>query len=386
MVSLSFADRSHRLARLFLGAALIAATAACSWFGGSTKPTPSELVPLAEGSAISTSWTVSLGAAGVGFRPSAEGDTVVAAAANGTVMRVDANSGRVLWQVTLTQPLTTGAGSDGDTIVVGGRDGSLIGLDSTGKVKWSTPLGAEVVTVPAVAQGIAVVRSSDNRISAFELDSGKRRWSFQRQAPTLALRQTGSLLIEGASVYAGLPGGRILALSVQNGAVRWEAAVSQPRGSNEIERIADVVSTPVSNGRDVCAASFQGRVACFDLGSGRGVWARELSSSAGLDGNSSAVYVVDEKDHVHAFSRTGASLWRSERLAWRGLGRPLVDGAMVLTGDRQGFVHALRTDDGAVIGRIATDGSAVLSGPVRAGRTVVVQTSGGSLVGLGARP
>lgn len=374
------------MARLFTASLLIAFISACSWFGGSTKPMPSELVPLAEASAISTAWTVSLGAAGVGFRPAAEGDTVVAAAANGTVMRVDAISGRVIWQVRLAQPLSSGAGSDGETIVVGGRDGSLIGLDNTGKVKWSTPLGAEVVTVPAVAQGIVVVRSSDNRISAYELDSGKRRWSFQRQAPTLALRHTGSVLIDGGSVYAGLPGGRMLALSIQNGSVRWEAAVSQPRGSNEIERIADVVSTPVSNGRDVCAVSFQGRVACFDLGVGRGVWARDLSSSAGLDGNASAIYVADEKDHVHAFSRTGASLWRSERLAWRGLGRPLAEGALVLIGDRQGFVHALRADDGAVVGRVATDGSAVLSGPVRVGKTVVVQTSGGSLVGVGARP
>lgn len=378
-------SRRRSLSRLFT-LSLSLSLAGCAWFSASTKPVPTELQPLAGASAIAALWSVPVGPASIGFRPVADGDTVLAAAADGTVVRVDSATGKVIWRVSLPQGVVTGIGGDGDIAVVAMRDGSLTALDGTGKTKWTASLGAEVVTVPAVGQGIVVVRGSDNRVSAYELDSGKRRWSFQRQGPTLMLRQTGALTIDGASVYAGLPGGRILALNAQNGAVRWEAAVAQPRGSNEIERIADVVATPVVNGRDVCAASFQGRVACFDAASGRGVWVRELSSVAGLDLDQRGAYVVDEKDHLHAYSRTGASLWRNDKLAWRGLSRPLAIGALTLVGDRSGFVHAINRDDGAIAGRLSTDGSAILSGPVRAARSVVVQTSAGSLVGFSAPP
>jgi outer membrane protein assembly factor BamB len=45
----------------------------------------------------------------------------------------------------------------------------------------------------------------------------------------------------------------------------------------------------------ICAAAFQGRVSCFDLGSGSLVWAREISSAAGLAIDSRYVYVSDDK-------------------------------------------------------------------------------------------
>lgn len=360
--------------------------AGCSWFSASTKPVPAELVPLTVKSVIAPLWSVSLGAAGVGFRPAGGGDAVLAAAADGSVVRVDAQSGKVIWRQSLSQGLVAGIGADDGVAVVATRDGSLIALDNTGKTRWTTQLGTEVVTVPAVGEGIVVVRGSDNRLSAFDLDTGKRRWTLQRQAPTLMLRQTGAININGNTVYAGLPGGRLLALSAQNGAIRWEAAVTQARGSNEIERIADVVSMPVIHGRDVCAASFQGRVTCFESTTGRGLWVRELSSVAGLDLDSAAAYVVDEKDQLHAYSRTGASLWRNDKFSHRGLTRPLASGPFVLVGDQNGFVHALTREDGAVAGRIATDGSAILAGPIQVGQTLIVQTSAGSLVGFSAQP
>ena len=386
MINSGIGLQLERGLRLGAGLMLAGLLAGCSWFAASTKPVPAELVQLTGKSVIAPTWTVSVGSAGVGFRPVATGDAVLAASADGAVVRVDAESGRVVWRQKLAKGLVAGIGADADVAVVATRDGGLIALDNAGNTKWTILLGAEVVTVPAVGQGIVVVRGSDNRISAFELDSGKRRWTLQRQAPTLMLRQTGGISIDAATAYVGMPGGRLLALSVQNGAIRWEASVTQARGSNEIERIADVVSIPVVNGRDVCAASFQGRVACFEAAIGRGQWVRDLSSVAGLDLDSAAAYVVDDKDQLHAYSRSGASLWRNDKFSYRGLSRPLANGPFVMVGDQRGFVHAVTREDGAIAGRLSTDGSAILAGPILAGRTLVVQTSAGSLVGFSVQP
>ena len=65
------------------------------------------------------------------------------------------------------------------------------------------------------------------------MDSGRRRWTFDRQPPALVLRQTATIAMDASTAYVGLPGGRLVALSLQNGALKWETAVGLPRGSNE---------------------------------------------------------------------------------------------------------------------------------------------------------
>jgi outer membrane protein assembly factor BamB len=339
-----------------------------------------ELPALSGGGALRTVWTSNVPGE-VGFQPALAGSAVWAAAADGTVALIDARSGRSVWQVNAGRRLVAGVGSDGQIGVVAGRDGSLIALDSSGKQRWASSVGAEVVTVPGVGAGIVVVRASDNRVSAFDLGSGARRWSFQRQAPALVLRQTGGITIDRTQVYVGLPGGRMLALAADTGAQRWESAVAIPRGSNEIERIADLVGNPRLAGSDVCAAAFQGRVACLDVGTGRTLWSREISSAAGIDLDSRALVVTDEKGHIHAFSRSGSSLWRQEKLAGRGLSAPMIASTRLLLADSQGVVHLLSMDDGALLARIDL-GKPLVGAPVRIDNIAVLQTRGGSLFGI----
>lgn len=324
-------------------------------------------------------WRVQLPAGGVGFAPVVVNGVVFAAAADGTVSRIEAATGRVVWQVSANKRLVGGAGSDGDVVVVATRDGALVAFDNAGKPVWTTALGAEAVSVPAVGLGLVIVRTSDNRISAFESATGKRRWSVSRQLPPLVLRQTSSVAITPGAVYAGLPGGRLVALGLQNGVQRWEAAVSAPKGANEIERIADVVGSPLVSGREVCAATYQGKLGCFDAGSGRALWARDVAAVGGIDIDARLVSATDDRGFVQAFSRTGASLWRQDKLARREPSAPLSVGGVLVLGDLDGFVYLLSRNDGAIAGRFATDGTPVVAPAAVHERIAIVQTTGGSL-------
>ncbi|MCD6680337.1 MAG: outer membrane protein assembly factor BamB [Burkholderiaceae bacterium] len=367
-------------ARRAVIAALALGLGGCAWWPwSSSRPKLPDPPPITAPASASLGWSVSLGAGGVNFQPVLAGDSLWAAARDGTVARIDPATGAARWRVKLEEPLIAGAGSDGGTVVVAGREGSLIALDGGGNRRWSVPTGAEVVTVPSVALGLVIVRTSDNRVSAFELDTGKRRWTFQRQSPPLVLRQTSGIAIDASSAYVGLPGGRLVALTLDSGALRWEAAVSTPRGSNEIERIADVVGMPLVGGREVCAASFQGRLACFDAVSGRTLWSRELSSPSGFDMDSDLVVSPDESGDVHAFSRRGASVWRQDGLKRRELSAPLLLPRFVVIGDHTGLVHVLQREDGRVAARLTTDGAPIVSAPVAAAGLAVVQTSGSGL-------
>jgi outer membrane protein assembly factor BamB len=175
-----------------------------------------------------------------------------------------------------------------------------------------------------------------------------------------------------------------LALSTANGTPRWEVAVGDPHGATELERIADVSGTPVLAGREVCAVSYQGRVACFDAISGTTIWAKDLSSAVGLAADERFIFAADEHGVVNAFSRdTGTSVWRNTQLANRRLSTPVSFGRAVVVGDGEGYIHFLSREDGSFLARAETDGSPIAAAPLVAGEILIAQTKDGKLVALG---
>lgn len=350
----------------------------------SPRSTPAPLVAFSNAMGVRTVWTAPVGNAGkYAFSPAAVSGSIFAAAADGTIMRVEAATGRALWRINAGMRLTAGVGSDGYTVAVGGADGVLLVYDGEGKLRWKTQASSEILSAPAVGQGLVIVRSLDNRIVAYDAESGARRWTVQRTAPALTLRSAPGILIAGPTAFFALPGGKLLALALSNGAVRWEAVVADPRGATELERIADVSGLPVLVGREICAVAYQGRIACFDAVTGAGRWAKKYSSDVGLAADERFVFAADESGTVNAFTRdTGVSVWRNDKLAHRRLSAPISIGRAVAVGDYQGYMHFLAREDGAFLARVPTDGSAIISTPVAAAGYVIVQTQAGALVAL----
>ena len=136
----------------------------------------------------------------------------------------------------------------------------------------------------------------------------------------------------------------------------------------------------------ICAVAFQGRVSCFDLGSGNLIWARDISSAAGLSIDSRYVYVADDQGAVHALDKaSGASIWKQDKLFLRRLTAPLASGGLVAVADVQGVVHLLSRDDGSFAARLSTDGKPVVAPLQRIGKNLLVQTSGGGLYAIEAQ-
>lgn len=350
------------------------------------KVKPAELAAIQPTAELKSPWQASVGSAGeFTFSPAVVGSSVYASARDGTLARFD--GGRQVWRISAGQIISGGVGSDGKLVVVGTPKGEVLAFDAaTGREIWKARVSSEVLAAPAVADGLAVVRSGDSRIFGFDVADGKRRWVYQRSTPTLSLRSNVGVVPAGKVTLAGFPGGKLVAIANNNGAAVWEVTVALPKGATELERVADVTSSPVVSGSSVCAAAFQGRVACFDSNSGNTLWSRDMSSSAGLDLDSRYVYIADDKGAVHALDRnSGASVWKQDKLSSRGLSRPLALGSHVAVADYQGVVHLLRREDGAFAARAATDGSAVRAEPVLFGAGLLVQTANGGLHALETR-
>lgn len=356
--------------------------AACS---GPSGPPPADLVRLENPRPVRVLWSSSVGAAQrLTFVPALAGESVYAAARNGTVTRLDAENGAQRWTAELDVKLSGGAGADARTVAVASEEGVVVALDAeTGKERWRARVSSEVLAPPAIGAGLVLVRSLDNRVFAFGAEDGKRRWVYQRAPVSLIVRAPSGVTIAGGLAFAGFPGGRLVALSLSNGAVRWEATVATPKGATELERVADVIGDPAVQGREVCAAAYRGRVACFDAASGRQFWARELAPLSAVTLDARYAFVADEKGAVHALDRTnGQSVWKQDKLTYRWLSAPLGGGDAVAVGDFEGYIHFLARDSGAFIARRATGGGAVRAPPVALRAGLLVQTEDGGLFAL----
>jgi outer membrane protein assembly factor BamB len=376
------------VAMLALGLAGCSSLNPLGWFSKDNRPKMAGLPELRGAAApVRTLWQANVGSAGeYVLAPALVGESLFAAARDGTVVRLDAASGRQAWRSTAGRPVSGGVGADATTVAVGTPEGEVVALDaSDGKVRWRARVSSEVLAPPVVTEDLVIVRCSDSRVFALDAKDGRRRWLYQRAMPTLTIRSPAGLVVRGANAYAGFPGGRLVALALNNGGVRWEATVALPKGSTELERVADVVGSPAVTEREVCAVTYQGRVACFDAANGQPLWAREMSSIAGLGVDARYTFVSDERGAVHALDRTnGTSFWKQDRLFLRRLTAPLPLGREIAVGDVEGYVHFLSRDNGEFTARVPTDGS-VLGAPLTAiPGGLLVQTRNGNLYAFAA--
>ncbi len=383
--------------RLILLAGVAIAAAGCSTLSNTVdalnpfsksapKVKPAQLPDFKPRAELVRSWQAGIGASGeYVFTPAVVGGQVYVAARDGALARYD--NGRQVWRISAGQVLSGGVGANDKLVVVGTPKGEVLAFQAEdGRPAWQARASSEILAAPALQGDLVAVRSGDARIFGYAAADGKRRWVYQRSTPALALRSHVGVAITDTAIYAGFPGGKLVAVARSNGAALWESTVAQPRGTTELERIADVASDPVVAGATVCAVAYQGRVACFDSENGRQLWARDVSSVAGLDIGSRGVYVTDDKSAVLAFDRnSGASLWKQDKLAHRGLTRPLALDSHLAAADFAGYVHLLALDDGAFAARVATDGAAIVAAPQRLKgqeAALVVQTKNGSVQGL----
>ncbi|MBK0393235.1 outer membrane protein assembly factor BamB [Ramlibacter algicola] len=381
----------HRAARLSALVLCAAALGGCSympqlswpsWLGGSgDKAKPAELPPNPATFGVRQAWMARVGTVDFPLSVATSGTNVVVASSDGTVAMLDGATGREAWRAAVGQGLSAGVGTDGTLVSVVTDDNQLTTL-SNGKVLWRERLPAQAYTAPLVAGARVFVLAADRSVSAYDGQSGRRLWTQSRQGEPLVLRQGGVLLPFGDTLLAGL-GGRLVAMNPGGGAARWEVPIATPRGTNDVERLVDLVG-PVSRvGSSICARAFQAAVGCADAARGTFVWSKPANGGTGVSGDESILVGTESDGRVIAWKReNGERQWNNELFLHRRPSAPLVVGKSVAFGDFEGWLHVLSREDGKVANRIATDGSQIVAAPVMVGQTMVVVTRNGSVFGF----
>jgi outer membrane assembly lipoprotein YfgL len=364
-------------------AALLAVSAAAGLAGcAADKPEPKPLEIFEARISARQVWTDQVGTLRFPLVPAARDGNFYVASSDGTVRAIAADSGREVWRADAQGELSAGVGTDGRYTGVVTRGNEVVAFDAKGATLWRKRLPSAVVSPPFVAGERIFVVTVDRVVHAFDAQDGRRLWVYQKAGDPLTLAQPGVLAAYRNTLLSG-QGPRLAALEPTSGTLTWDVALASPRGTNEVERLADLVGPPVrggTGGSRYCARAFQSAVACVDAERGTLLWSRNTGGTRAIAGDAERLVGADANDRITAWrAESGDTLWTNEKFMYRSLSGMLAVGPVVVFGDFDGYVHFLDTATGDSQLRLGTDGSPVVATPVVSGNTVLILTRSGGV-------
>jgi outer membrane protein assembly factor BamB len=315
------------------------------------------------------------------FKPIIAGNDIIIANQTGTITGLNKTTGRIQWTTDVKASISGGVAADDQLIVVSTKNGNVIALSRADRRQlWKASMNSEILAAPTLSQNVVIVKSIDGKVAAFGSTTGQLLWRHQEIEPNLILRGASTPQLAPGALIVGYASGRVEKLALRDGHTMWSQTITLPEGAFAIQRMIDIDADPVVLNNQVFAASYQGRIAGLNLGSGRIFWDHEISSYAGIAADEARVYVSDAKSHIWAFDqRNGRIVWKQTQLEARKITGPVLVGPYVVVGDAEGVLHWLNTEDGNFAGRVQVSGTPILTKPAVDNKTVYAITKDGYL-------
>ena len=316
--------------------------------------------------------------------------------AEAMLVALDASSGEERWRTDLSpegesgdQGFGGGVAGEGDRVFAATGFGEVLGIDaSSGEIAWRTALGAAVRAAPAVASGLLVVVTRDNRAFGVDASSGEIVWRAPSLTSDAGFLGGASPAIVGNLALLPFASGELVAVEVRSGRRLWSAILTGGRRGLARSAISDVTGDPVVVGPFVIAANQAGRMVAIDARSGQRAWTRSIGSVGPIWGAGSTIFVVsDEAKVMRLAAENGATIWQTELAQFRDQedregpisysGPVLVEGRLLVTSSA-GELIAFDGVGGRELDRIGLAAGS-RTGPVVAGDMIYVMTEEGSV-------
>jgi outer membrane protein assembly factor BamB len=281
------------------------------------------------------------------------------------------SDGSVVWEFRAQGPFPGAPAVDGDTVYAGSSDGRLYAIAlATGKERWRYDAKEELGTRPVVAGGTVFVASLQDTLFALDARTGAWKWHHRREArPGFTIRGAAGAAVKDSVVYAGYSDGWVAALDVSNGRVRWERSVA-PTGD-----YLDVDGLQIEDGR-VYATAYSGAVLALDAKTGDTTWTFRAPGAARVAVHGGLAVVVAVGSVFGLARDTGAALW-TVPLTGAPAAAPVFAGSLVAVPTGKGGLRFLEASSGRTL-RVFDPGSGVTGAPgLLGGRMYVLSNAGG---------
>ena len=359
---------------------------------------------LAVGEAPHVIWSADVGAGSTSTRvlttpPVVADGKVFAKDAQSTVSAYDAETGKLLWRVTLKPDKARDSDEFGGGLAwYGGRlfvttgFAAVFCLDpDTGKEVWTSGVSAPVRGAPLVFGDRVFAISIDNKLHAMAAVDGADLWSFTAVQETTGFVGGNSPAGSAEYVVAPFSSGELVALRIDNGRQLWNESLIGRRGEmRAFGNLADIRGRPVIDRGLVLAIGSGGLIVAIELRTGQRLWEGNIGGNQTPWTAGRFVFAVTGTADVIAMERaTGQVKWvtpltqyedekRRRPVLWAG---PVLASDRLLIAGSTGELLALSPYTGEVLGKLLI-GSPVRLGPVVANRTIYVLTDTGRLIAL----
>jgi len=368
---------------------LLGLISGCSLFGQGAEDSrpPAQLTAVTPQLTLKRLWKTGVGGQGeglgLGLRPLLKDEVLYVAGHNGVVNALNAKNGRLIWSRKTGLALSAGPGVGGSRVLVASNNGDVVALDiESGNELWRTVVSGEILAAPGVSPEQVAVRSANGNLHVLAANDGGVLWKDEQEVPRLSLRGHASPIVTNGVVLSASDSGKITSFKAVDGVLLWERMLGLPRGSTELERLVDIDGVMQLQGTDLYVVGYNARLGKVDARSGNIIWAKNYSSSTGVNLDWKQAYLSDADDHVVAVNQeTGAEVWKTEDYQYRELSAPrAVGAAAVVVGDFEGFAHFLSPQDGSTLARVKVSGAPVRAQPVAQDNTVYIQADDGTIV------
>ncbi len=373
--------------KLLLSLASLTVLTACSIWNANDAEKPFPLPQITQSNqSLSVVWQQNIGdplSEEVGQSILATVNTdVIAASDNGSVTRINSQSGNILWQTKVKKIRLGAAASDKYVALVNAKNQLIILNANDGQQLWTANLDTSIQSAPFIAENVVILRTASNKLIAFNLDTQKLIWQYERVSQGLLLHSKRNSMISPKKgfILAGFHNAKIVLLDINTGAQKWEQTLSYSKGFTESERINDIVSSPAIYAETACTASYQGKIGCFDLNNGEMSWEVPFSTSQNLVNDSFGIYAVNTSGQISSFDYAGNIKWQQKDLTNRKIKDGiLIDNTLVFN-DFKGYLHLIDKNSGGLVGQFKLDDNSVPM--IKIGSLIVLHTNSGKIYGL----
>ena len=349
-------------------------------------------------------WTADVGAGSSSSRilttpPIVAEGKVFAKDAQGTVSAFNADTGQLVWRVTLKpEKARDGDEFGGGLAYYGGKlfvttgFAAVYSLDpNDGKEVWMSTVSAPVRGAPLVFADRVFAISIDNKLQALAAVDGAELWQFTGLTESAGYVGGNSPAGSADYIVAPFSSGELVGLRVDNGRPVWNETMIGARGDvRAFGNLTDIRGRPVIDRGLVLAMGTAGQLAAVELRSGQRVWERNIGGNQTPWTAGRFVFVTTSSADIAAVTRDGGKIkWvtpltqyhdeaRKRPVLWSG---PVLAGDRLLIAGTLGELLAVSPYTGEILGKMDLR-DPVRLGPVIANRTIYVLTDSGRLIAL----
>ena len=307
-------------------------------------------------------------------------------------------SGEALWSRNLTPGRdSAGDASGGGVTVAGGQlyvttgFGELTALDAaSGAVRWVQDLDAPAVAPPTVRGDLVYVVARNSVGLVLDTATGRIQWQLLRNPSTANFSGGAAPAVNGDIAVFPFPSGEVVGTFPIGGQQRWSTAVTGDRLGRAAALVTGIAGDPVIDGARVYVGNFGGRVVALDIVTGERLWTASDGAISPVWPVGDAVFLLNDiNELVRLDAGSGDPVWRvplpglgeaGSRRQRRVVGYygPILAGGRLVVTSTAGDIRSYDPRSGAFLGSVPLDGGAA-SHPVVAGQTLYVVSKTGKL-------